>query len=434
MILRFFLRILYVILKQFVLLYQAIYFPFTVFRGKEHLRFKGPGIIVSNHPNTLVDPLHVVSRTPRQSFFLANAGLFKNPIAGFLLRHLYCIPIHRPGIDKKKVDNEKSFADTYQHLEKGGVIYIAPEGGSYVGRRLRDLKTGTARIALGVEARHNFQLGMNIYPAGLNYESPFYCGSRLYLEAGEPIRVADWQAAYEADPIQAARDLTEHIAEKMRALIIHTVDEEQDQLLYRLERILQHDAPLPIDQHYDRVQRLLTGLKELAKNKPAKYTQLQTETSTYREKLRSAKVTDRGIGQSDKRLLTAIALLAWPVWLYGRLNNIFVYEIPRWLERKLDLYEGYRTTVKIVSGLVIFPLFYFLQYKLMQAITDTHTALWYLLSLPISGILAWCYAYHIQPRIEAWRWRKYVQQHPENATTLKNDRAALAQVAAALMA
>lgn len=429
MILRFFLLILYHLLKGLVLFYQAFYFPFTVFRKREYLAFKGPGIVVSNHPNTMVDPLHVISRTPRQSFFLANASMFKNPVAGFLLRHLYCIPIARPGRDKgvKKVDNEKSFEATYEHLEKGGVIYIAPEGGSEMERRLRPLKTGTARIALGTEARHNFSLGLKIYPAGLTYEHPTRCGSRLYMEAGDPITVADWRAAYEADPIQAARDMTDHLEARMRELLVHTDDNEQDQLLYRLERVVQHDSPLPIDQHYDRIQHLLKGLKGLAQSKPEEYRELQKFAAKYRQDLRQHKVTDRGISQQHKGLWTAISLLGWPLWLYGRLNNIFVYEIPRWIELKMDLYIGYRTTIKVVSSLVIFPLFYFLQYRLMAYFTDSQAALWYLLSLPVSGVIAWSYAYHVQPRIESWQWRRFKQQQPAAAEDLMNRRASLAQ-------
>lgn len=435
MILRFLLLLFYWLLKGLVLFYQAFYFPFTVFRGREHLRFKGPGIIVSNHPNTMVDPLNVISRTPRQSFFLANASMFKNPIAGFILRYLYCIPIRRPGKDEgvKKVDNQKSFDATFEHLEGGGVIYIAPEGGSEMERRLRPLKTGTARIALGVEARNNFQLGLCIHPAGLTYEQPTYCGSRLYMEASEPIRVADWQEAYEKDSVKAARELTDYLADRMRQLLVHTDNDEQDQLLYRLERIFQHDEPLPIDQHYDRIQQLLSGLKSLAKDQPSSYQQLQEKAASYRLALRENNVTDRGISQQDKGLFTAISLLAWPIWLYGRLNNIFVYEIPRWLERKMDLYIGYRTTVKVISSLIIFPLFYFLQYKLVGAFTDTRTALWYLLSLPISGVLAWGYAYHVQPRLEAWQWRKWAKGNAETAHQLQKQRAGLKKEALVLI-
>ena len=431
MILRFFLRLLYYCFKVLVLLYQAIYFPFTTFRNRKALDFKGPGIIISNHPNTMVDPLNVVSRTPRQSFFLANASMFKNPVIGYILRHLYCIPIMRPGKDQgvKKVNNSKSFAASFEHLHRGGIIFIAPEGGSELERRLRPFKTGTARIALGAEAAKNFALNLHIYPVGLTYEQPTHCGSRLYMEAGAPIRVADWREAYEKDKIEAAKDLTEYLEQQNKQLLIHTDDREQDRLLYRLERILQHDHLLSVAEHYDRTQRLLGKLKALAKEQPTVYQEIKATAANYREQLKKIKQTDRGISRKDKTLWTLPVLLGWPVWLYGRLNNFLPYELPRLLERKVQLYIGYRSTVKILAGAITFPFFYWLQYQLAQWLLGAPLAGWYLLSLPVSGLLAWVYARHFLPRWEGFSYRKWATQQPEEAADLEAIRKQLAATA-----
>lgn len=429
MILRFFLLLLYYGFRALVLVLQAIYFPFTTFRNRERLDFKGPGIVISNHPNTMVDPLNVISRTPRQSFFLANASMFKNPVVGFILRYLYCIPIIRPGKDQgvKKVSNHKSFAASYDHLSGGGVIFIAPEGGSELERRLRPFKTGTARIALGAEAENGFSLNLHIYPVGLTYEQPTHCGSRLYMEAGQPIRVADWQEAYEKDEIEAAKDLTEYLENQNRQLLIHTDDQEQDQLLYRLERILQHDQPLPVDEHYDRTQRLLAQLKGLAAEQPTAYQEIKATAASYREKLKAIKQTDRGISRKGKTLWTLPILLGWPLWLYGRINNFLPYELPRLFERKIQLYIGYRSTVKILAGAFTFPLFYWLQYQLVQWLLGAPLAGWYLLSLPVSGLLAWGYARHFLPRWEGFCYRKWASKHAGEAAQLEATRKQLAK-------
>lgn len=368
----------------------------------------------------MVDPLHVASRTPRQSFFLANSSLFKHPVSAFLLGHLYCIPIQRPGKDQvlKKVDNDESFRKTYEHLTNNGVIYIAPEGTSDMERHLRPLKTGTARIALGAEAANGFTLGLHIYPVGLNYENPTHCGSRLYMEAGAPIRVADWRSAYEQDPTQAVDDLTEYITQRLRALMIDADDAEQDRLLYRIEQIHQNDAPLPIDQHYDRVQHLLTQLKDLQQAVPDKYRQLADTAEQYRKSLRQYGLTDRSISRASSHFPTLTILLAWPLWLYGRLNNLLPYEIPRWLTRRLNLYIGYTSTVKILSGTFTFPLFYTLQYQLSKWVLTGAGPWIYLISLPISGIGAWYYARHFLPRYEGYHWRQWQRQHPQEAQQL----------------
>ncbi|RME99587.1 MAG: hypothetical protein D6772_07505 [Bacteroidetes bacterium] len=433
MLLKAFLRVLYLLLKQVVLLYQRIYYPFTVVRNRERLDLVGGGILVSNHPNTMTDPLHVASRSRRQVFFLANASMFKHPVANFLLNHLYCIPVSRPGRDNKgpQVSLAESFARSFEHLASGKVLFIAPEGSSFLERRLRPIKTGTARIALGAEAQHDFQLGLTIVPSGLNYEHPRDCGSRLLIQVGEPLRVRDWQAAYARNPKEAVEDLTETLADRMRALILDTDDDEQDKLLYRLERILQNDHPLSVDAHYDRAHELLTHLKSLRVTSPSAYTKLVSDAAGYARALRENRLTDRGVSCAAKPLFTLPTLVGFSAWLYGRLNHLFIYEIPRWLVRKLDLYEGYDATIKIIAGAILTPVFYALQYQGARWLWPQPWPWVYLLTLPFGAWLAWQYARYIQPRLEAQRWRRWSRQHPTQAKHLLAERDQLKSIVSA---
>jgi glycerol-3-phosphate O-acyltransferase/dihydroxyacetone phosphate acyltransferase len=427
MVLKAFLDLVYLLLKQLVLLYQRIYYPFTVVRQRQRLNLPGGGIIISNHPNTMTDPLHIVSRSRRQVFFLANASLFKHPIANFLLNHLYCIPVSRPGRDTKgpPISLEESFARSFDHLAGGNVLYIAPEGTSFLERRLRPFKTGTARIALGAEAAHDFQLGLTIVPAGLNYEHPKDCGSRLFIDVGEPIHVRDWQAAYAEDKVAAVNDLTAHLEAANRALILHTTDDEQDQLLYRLERIWQNDQPLPVEKHYSRTRQLLRGLQQLQATQPETYTRLRQQAAYYAGALRQHQLTDRGLANATKRLWTPAAVLGFPFWLYGRLNHLFIYALPRWLEQQLGLYEGYAATVKIIAGTILTPFFYVLQYQLINSWLPQPWPLLYLLSLPLSAYFAWQYDRYLQPRREADRWLQWQEAHQADAEQLLAQRQAL---------
>lgn len=436
MLLRGFLFILYHILRLVVKVYQRLFYPFTVVTNRTGLQFKGPGIIVGNHPNTMTDPLHVVSRTNRQAFFLANASMFKHPVANFLLNYLYCIPVSRPNKDKNgpKISLTESFARSFDHLAKGNVLFIAPEGGSEMDRRLRPLKTGTARIALGTEAQNNFNLGIKIYPAGLTYGDPKNCGSSLVMNIGQPILAKDWQAAYQKDPKEAVASLTDAIAEEMRSLIIDTVDEEQDQLLRRLERIQANDKPLSTLQHYERSQQLLSQLKSLRFQNINSYNTLVEKATAYSTALRQSQQTDRGLSKRTSWLLTLISLLGLPIWLYGRINNTLGYDIPRWLERKMALDKGYTATVKILTGAILIPLFYTLQYQLVKWLTNPAIAKWYLLSLPISAILAWLYARYVVPRLEGYRWRRWAKTQPTAAQELLAQRRQLQEIIASLPA
>ncbi|MCB0638224.1 MAG: 1-acyl-sn-glycerol-3-phosphate acyltransferase [Lewinella sp.] len=425
---------LYQLLKLLTWVVFRVFYPRTRTEGMQHLHFRGPGLLVSNHPNTLLDPLNAAVRARQQVFFLANAGLFNHPVANWLLNRLYCIPIkrqHEKG--GQHINNADSFKRSHDHLAQGGVMYIAPEGGSELERRLRPIKTGTARIALGAEARHDFQLGVHIYPVGLNYEHPQHCGSRQFVRAGEPIRVADWQDAYRADPINAVRDLTHHLAASLQDLLIHTEDLEQDKLLYRLETILQHDEPVSPEDYHFRGRHLLTHLKQLRREAPNAYTRLQEEAADYRRQLRELHLTDRGLAPATPARLGWWGWIGAPFWLYGRLNNLLPYELPRLLQRRLGLYPGYDATVKILGGILLVPLFYWLQTKLV-ALACPGWGWVYLLSLPLSAWLAWTYAGYVQPRREKWRWQRFQQQQPEQARTLAQARAHLQYQANQLLA
>ena len=98
-----FLNLLYDFFKVLILIVLRVFYPFTTVINKKGFKFDNPTIVVSNHPNTLLDAIGVAARVRKRVFFLANASLFSNPIANWLLNRLYCIPIMRKKDASKKV-------------------------------------------------------------------------------------------------------------------------------------------------------------------------------------------------------------------------------------------------------------------------------------------------------------------------------------------
>lgn len=413
--------LIYQFLKIVVRVCLRVYYPFTRVLHAERLAFDYPALLVSNHPNTLLDPLVTAARTKKQVFFLANAGLFQSKFTNWFFNTFYCIPIRRQKDSGPiNVSNDESFTRCFEHLEKGGVIYIAPEGGSELDRRLRPIKSGTARIALGAEARNDFQLDLHIVAVGLNYERPADCGSRMVIDVAEPIRIADWAEIYHQDPATAVRRLTQALEQRLRDHLVHTRGPEQEAVLNRLERSLQHHAPLPTAAHYERTRQLLSGLGRLQDERPTDYEQLAARTLAYRDALSAAApITDRGLARREQSLLTPYTLIGFPIFLYGWLNHLAAFYLPQLLEKQLQLYPGYASSVKMVAGLVTFPLFYWLQFQLVDEFLPDLWAWIYLLTLPLFGYLAWRYARRTRPRWEAWRYRQWREEHPEEAAGLE---------------
>ena len=168
----------------------------------------GPLLIASNHPNTLMDPLVAAVNRRQPIAFLAKSTFFQNPILRAIMESGNSIPIYRrqdleTGAEtltpaQLEAQNEKAFGRCYDYFDEGGTIMIFPEGTSVSERRLRPLKTGAARIALGAEARRDFQLNLHILPLGINYFDPQRFRSDVFINPAEPIRVADYAAAVPA--------------------------------------------------------------------------------------------------------------------------------------------------------------------------------------------------------------------------------------------
>ena len=116
--------------------------------GLEHVPRDAPVIFAANHPNGLIDPLFVLCYAPREVSFLAKAPLFRYPVIGWFVKLFDSIPVYRKQ-DSVAGSNEETFARAREILEHGGGVAIFPEGTTHSDARLRELKTGAARIALG---------------------------------------------------------------------------------------------------------------------------------------------------------------------------------------------------------------------------------------------------------------------------------------------
>ena len=386
-----------------------VYYPRTTVINRQNFRFRRPTILVSNHPNTLLDPLHAAVRVPMIVHFLANSSLFSGPFLKWFFSTFFCIPVERPtDVSGRQVNNEKAFRQSSAFLAGGGCLYIAPEGYSIKGRRVRPLKTGAARIALTAENQEGFELGLSIMPVGLTYEASNYFHSRLTIYAGEPIWIKDYEALYREDPFQAARQLTDDLEETLRSLVIHTRDEEENRLAARLETLLRNSWPVTEPVHFARIQQLIAQLHAWQEQSPEEYQQFTEEVEQYFSNLDSLRSEDRALARPPRPLWLHFAGLTflYPLFLHGLAHNFLPAFIPVGLARRLKLDVEYNSTLKIMAGLITFPLFYFLQYKLIYWLYDWRTALIYLLTLLPAGLFSWAFFQHQKRIFRYFRFRR----------------------------
>lgn len=364
-----------------------IFYPSMETEGVAYANHPGPTLLCGNHPNTLADPLMAGIHLDHQTYFLANAGLWLNPVMAFIIDP-FCIPVARPkdkeaGADKGGKD--EVFNRTFQALESGKIMYIAPEAYSELERKLRKIKAGAASLALEAESRNNWQLGVTLQPVGVNYESPTTAFSRAFTRYGEPIVAAEWREAYEKSPMRAVRGLTNLLSDRMQALLIQTRDKTEERCLRRIERSVQNDRPLSVSAHHFRTQAILQWLRELPEEQRG---QLCAQAAEYDGLLRETGRDDLAYSNHPRKGYSAGLILALPLFLYGLLNHLPWLLVMRGVWKALGIDRGYKATVQTLGSWILLPIIYLLQTLLFNWIYPEGLGWLYLLSLPVSGLFA----------------------------------------------
>ena len=435
----------------------AVFFRRVDVRGRENLPETGPLLVVANHPNTLMDPILVGMLWRRPLSFLAKSPFFKG-FVGVIMRNAHAIPLYRredaAPADGAPVEtlteaeraarNDESFRASFDLMAQGGALLIFPEGTSILERRLRPLKTGAARIALGAEARHNWALGVRIVPVGLNYEDARRFRSRVFINVGKPLALADYRAAYEADAFQAAHALTEDIQQALEAMLLITRSEEDDQFVRALEALykdhLRATVPAeladhsPAERDFQLSRSLIEAVAWFEAQNPARVNDIRRRVLAYQTALHRLGLNDAplrrdaGVGRTvpEPPQQALGLLLGGPVWLWGAVNNYLPYWLPARVADRLTKEVEFIAPIMMVTGMLTFPLFYSLQTALVWHFT--HSGLWttlYLLSLPLTGFFALAFSRWVAAWRGQWRVGWLGRKRESLVASLRQERADL---------
>jgi glycerol-3-phosphate O-acyltransferase / dihydroxyacetone phosphate acyltransferase len=358
------LRLVYRLLQGMALLANEVYFRKIHYINKQYLSAKGPLVVIANHPNTVVDPLLAIMYTPEPVFLLANYGLFKNPIAGAILRTLFCIPVKRVKDVEvgEERNNDDAFRESEQHLMAGRSIFAAAEGSSYTERHIRPFKTGAARILFAAEAQSDFKLNVRILPVGLTYFDPLKFGSDVVVEVGEPFSAADWQDRYAQNPQETVDNFMQSVEHKFHDLTIHCANVEEDHFLQKLEAVAQSEKPLNTEGVYFRSKKILTFVQNWKKTDAAGFGVFEQQVEAYFSRLNALKLKDVQPEKFSATSSLAHCLFGFPLFILGLIPNL----MPAWLSdslvKWLKLDPAYDTTVRLLFGFfIIFPMSYWLE-------------------------------------------------------------------------
>jgi glycerol-3-phosphate O-acyltransferase/dihydroxyacetone phosphate acyltransferase len=355
-----------------------VFFRRIEVKGLRHISREGATIFVANHPNALVDPVFILCYAPRRVSFLAKAPIFKMPVLGWIASSLEAIPVYRRQDEGSDVSrNQETFARARNLLKRGGTLALCPEGVSHSDTKMRPLKTGAARIALGVVAE-DARLELKIIPAGLYYTAKAAFRSAALLRFGEPITVEHVALDAQGEPpAEAVRALSARIERALHEVTLNAEHEQALSIIKRAERIFSaasatdEDGDLKADaqslaQEVELQRRFLAGYAFHFERSPERIAALEARIYRYEEQLRQAGVDHEDLSApaaSPAKVASyfftrVLPVLCWfPIALFGICVHYPAYKLAGFLAVTIARREDdVISTIKLIAALLFFPL------------------------------------------------------------------------------
>jgi glycerol-3-phosphate O-acyltransferase / dihydroxyacetone phosphate acyltransferase len=400
--------------------FPLFYRQHSLRQAKYPLELPDGGIVASNHPTTLLDPLNTAKHFPFQVKFLTNYGMFKTPFTNWLFRTFYSLPIQRKedmvgtGLT---ADNSVTFSASTIHLAQKGHLFMAPEGTCLDFRHVLQLKSGITRILFSAEAAHDFKLGLSIYPIGLSIWRPYDYRQRVLIAPGEPIHISEYKELYATEPARAMRDVQNRLLAQFKALTIHCESDQDDKNLYTLEDFAhapKHDNGISLEHRWQTAKNLQAGLVKQAEEAPEKLKKLSTQLKIWQRSAEPNRLEPRIVMASTSNNLVkliwgAIQLPLFAiVMLITALPQGLVARLPIWLKADVSYYPTFR----IVGKYLLMPISALIIYFGSKLIGGFEFAIWaigtWILAMFIRDIL---YNYFYNNTLPIFIW-----------TTLKTDK------------
>jgi 1-acyl-sn-glycerol-3-phosphate acyltransferase len=374
--------------------FAKIFFRRIEIVGGQRVPGDAPVIFAVNHPNALIDPVFLLCFAPRPVSFLAKAPLFRIPVIGWFARGFDSIPVYRREDNFSPAQNRETFTRARETLARGGpsaslrtgAIAIFPEGTTHSDPRLKSLKTGAARIALGASLPH-----VVVIPTGLFYTSKQTFRSAVVMYFGEPIDVTPATVDDSGEPPRDAVDaLTARIESALAEVTVQADSRAALDLIARADRIFRLGHGDLADALEMR-KRFVAGYRWLRQHDPARLAHAQSLIEQFEAELGAAKLEPKELAPptfigSVKTIATLLILM--PLAVAGAVIHYPIYRLIGALVTRVGSDEEMIATYKAVGGLVLYPLTWMACAALAWWRFDWRIGLAVLVILPILGYIA----------------------------------------------
>ena len=385
----------YRILTWFLRIVTRVFFRQIEIVGLEHVPAAGPVLFAGNHPNSLIDPILIITTCGRKVHFAAKDTLFKGRFMRAVLHGLGAVPIKRRDDHAgATAGNEAAFDAMYAVLDDGGAVGIFPEGLSHDDAHLSRLKTGAARLALGGAQRT--QQPITIVPCGLTFIHPKRFRSRVLVQFGAAIVVAparpntpEPSARPEAEREQV-RAVTGEIETGLRRLTVNAPDWDTVRALDVVRRLYQPQE-ISIEERVELARRFNTYYAAVADD--PRVVTLMARVRAYQDKLDELGLGDRELARDLSKLEVAgrvlrqlfLVAVVLPLCAPGAPLHVPPLVFARLASGRLTPRKDVVATTKLMIGMLMVLLAYAATVSVFWWRFGFWAALALAIVLPISG-------------------------------------------------
>ncbi len=381
-----------------------------------------PILYVANHSSSFMDAVLIATVLDHPLHFVSRGESFDKKWKRRIWSWFNMHPIYRKDKTPGLAHKNRGIIEGFQHLLLlGKSILIFPEGISKVEPRLREIKTGAARIALGAAAVADASSMPLVVPIGLSYTDPHQFRSEVILHFGAPIGLDEYMPLYATAPRKAVSALTDQIATTLESLTLCIPDERLEEVVDAATAVFEEellelepaDRPAPQRRFVVR-KELIRALHFFRKDLPFRLQQFKADLECYHGLLSNYEIDPRWLREEGRSLpdygrfgLTLLGLLlAAPLFLIGWLNHFPVLRLTGWVVGKLNRRSDFRGSLLVSLGVLFCLMNYGVQLAMMIYFSGSlAVGVGYALALPVLGVLSLRYI-EWYGRIRLWykRW------------------------------
>lgn len=379
-------QILYFLTVPLTRIMMWVYYRKIHLSNMDRIPRDKPVILGVNHPTGFSEPIILAVTLGRPLYYLVRGDFFQNPVFSFLLRSLNMVPIFRRMDTNFRgvAQNLSTFEECYQTLRANRTLCIFPEGNTKHEKKLRPLQKGLGRIAHGALERFPDMDELYVVPVGVNYTYAEKPRSRVMIDFGHPINVAELYAQYPENRMRMVTELTKTLHQRMGERIVQIKNAEREEVVEYMLRLRRSEYAEPvfpvITNKEEPLLRELSVARDVQSWSEERTTEVKMAMRPYFGALdRHGIKDDTMVGPSAYTLVnTALLALGALPSLAGYLFTWLPRRLAFWIrDTKVKRIEFY-TPVLQAAGLGAFLVYYIFWLLLSAAL-----GMWWLFLLAI---------------------------------------------------